>query len=306
MSVAMRSSSGVVRTSPASALPASTPPTVADADEPRPRASGIRLCMTIRQPTPSFRSPRAARRVVSRPRTKWLSWSAVSSPSPSPSIGQVDLAPAPDPDLELDRVGHGEGQPQAVVAGAEVGRRGRHLHGDPAAVELGEPTCVHRPLPYQPSATATEPMVGAASRNGQDLALGSARILEAVPGQHAHDGRRRVELAGRRGLGHAGHARRRGRLAEDALVARQGAVGRQDLVVGHGRDPAARGVPGVDRLRPRRRIADPDGGRDRLGLLDPVADDDRCRAGGLEAPHPRPGGHDAGGLRTRGSRPSRR
>ena len=139
--------------------------------------------------------------------------------------GQVDLAPAPDPDLELDRVGHGEGQSQAVVAGAEVGRRGRHLDRDPAAVELGEPTCVHRPLPYQPSATATEPIGRRSLQEGQDLALGSARILEAVPGQHAHDGRRRVELAGCRGLGHAGHAGRGRRLAEDALVAREGPVG---------------------------------------------------------------------------------
>ena len=64
------------------------------------------------------------------------------------------------------------------------------------------------------------------------------------------------------------------------------AVGGQDLGVGHGLDPATGLVSGRGRQRPAGRIADPDRGRDRLGLGDRVADHERCRAGRLEAVHP--------------------
>ena len=104
----------------------------------------------------------------------------------------------------------------------------------------------------------------------------------------------RSSLACGRGPGHAGHAGGRGRLAEDPLLAGEGPVGRQDLVVADGVDPAARRVASVDRLGPRGRVADPDGGRDRVGSLDPVADHERRRAGRLEAPHPRSVADDAG------------
>jgi hypothetical protein len=81
----MRSISAVDNGSPASALPASTPPTVAAADDPSPRDSGIWLCIEIRQPTPAGSSPRAASRVASSPRTNRFSRSSVSSLRPSPS-----------------------------------------------------------------------------------------------------------------------------------------------------------------------------------------------------------------------------
>ena len=61
------------------------------------------------------------------PRTNRLSRSSGSSPSPSPSTVELDLAAAPAADLELDPVGQLEREAQAVVAGAEVGRRRRHL-----------------------------------------------------------------------------------------------------------------------------------------------------------------------------------
>jgi hypothetical protein len=59
--------------------------TVAAADDPSPRDSGIWLCIAIRQPTPSGSLPRAFTRAASRPRTKRLSRSSVSSLRPSPS-----------------------------------------------------------------------------------------------------------------------------------------------------------------------------------------------------------------------------
>ena len=89
--------------------------------------------------------------------------------------GQLDLAAAPAADLELDAVGQRERDAEAVVAGPEVGRGGRHLDRDGAAVEFGEPVGDHG---YQPSATATAPTVGAASMHGptwRSAVVGSLR-----------------------------------------------------------------------------------------------------------------------------------
>ena len=199
--------------------------------------------------------------------------------------GQLDLAAAPDADLELDPVDQRHRQAEAVVAGTEVGGRGGHLDRDPAAVAFREPVAGHL-APYQPSATATAPTVGWASRNGGTWRSASRRVLEAVAGQDAHDGRIGVDLAGLGRLHDPGDACRRRGLAEDALEARERPVGGQDLLVGHGADPAARAVACLDRLGPRGRIADPDRGRDGLRVLDPVADDQRRGTGRLEAPHP--------------------
>ena len=72
--------------SPASALPATSPPTVAAADDPRPRASGISLRIAD-PPADALRAARrgSARSAASRPRTKRFSRSSVSSLRPSPS-----------------------------------------------------------------------------------------------------------------------------------------------------------------------------------------------------------------------------
>ncbi len=72
-----------------------------------------------------------------------------------------------------------------------------------------------------------------------------------------------------------------------ALEPGEVAVGGEDLVVGDGVDPAAGGVARRDGL-----VRDA-GSPIRIavaivsGLLDPVADHERRRAGRLEAPHPR-------------------
>ena len=297
MSVAMRSSSGVVSGLAGEGVAGQHAADGRRADEPRPRASGIRCASTIRQPTPSGRSPRAARRVASRPRTKRLSWSAVSSPLALAVDGQLDLAPAPAPDLEVDPCWScARASPETVVAGAEVGRRGRHLDGDPAARRARRANVRPSSAPLPAERHGDRADGRRASRKAADLALGSARILEAVPGQHAHDGAVGLELAGRRGLGHAGHAGRRGRLAEDALVAGEGRGRPRGSRRRSRRDPAARLVTGVDR-----RLAHDAG----LPIRMAVATVSGCsirwpttigrRAGGLEAPHPGPRRHDAGG-----------
>src|SRR6478735_6353088 len=115
---------------------------------------------------------------------------------------------------------------------------------------------------------------------------GPLGVLEPVTGHGAHDA-----CAG----GHepCGVARqqardRRGRagLDEDALLRREVAVGVEDLLVGDGLDAATGLVAGGDGLLPRRRVADADRGRDGLGVVDRVAEDDRRGTGSLEAPHP--------------------
>ena len=80
------------------------------------------------------------------------------------------------------------------------------------------------------------------------------------------------------------------RLDEHPDLRREQPVGGEDLVVGDGLDQAAGRVAGLDRLLPRRRVADPDGGGDRLGLGHGVAEDDRRGARRLEAPHGRRAG----------------
>ncbi len=85
----------------------------------------------------------------------------------------------------------------------------------------------------------------------------------------------------------AGDRRGARRLAEHALAGRQQPVGVEDLLVGDRGDPPARLRHGRHRLLPARRVADPDRAGDRLGVLDPLAGDERRRAGGLEAEEPR-------------------
>ena len=133
IAVARRSRSGLVSGSPRSALPATSPATVAAADDPRPRASGISLCISIRQPTPSGISPRTSRSAASIPWTQRFSRSAGSSPSPSPSTVS-SISPRLQPRTSTStRFVRPERDREAVVAGAEVRARCRHLDDRPAA-----------------------------------------------------------------------------------------------------------------------------------------------------------------------------
>ena len=80
------SSSGrLAPASSASAAPATTPPTVAAADDPRPRDSGIALCIAIRQPSVAGRGPSAVSSAASTPATNRFDRVAGSSNAPSPS-----------------------------------------------------------------------------------------------------------------------------------------------------------------------------------------------------------------------------
>ena len=107
--VAMRSCAAMSSGPPTSALAATTPATVAAADEPRPRASGIALCIVIRQPTPSGSWTAG----LGQGRLETLHEPVVAV------VGQLvaalaidrelDLAAAPAPDLELDPVREREG-----------------------------------------------------------------------------------------------------------------------------------------------------------------------------------------------------
>ncbi len=94
ITVAIWSSASGARTSPTRALPATTPPTVAAADEPSPRDRGTSLCIATRQPMAAGRGPRVASRTLSRPAMNRLSRVAGSSPAPSP-VTSSSIDPGP-------------------------------------------------------------------------------------------------------------------------------------------------------------------------------------------------------------------
>ena len=132
--------------------------TVAAADDPSPRASGIALCISIRQPTPSGSSPRAAASAASRPRTNRLSRSVGELVAPSPSTVS-SISPRLQPRTSTStRLVSAERHAEAVVPGAEIGRDAGTSTRDPAAVELGQPVVDH--AVRAASATATAPTVG--------------------------------------------------------------------------------------------------------------------------------------------------
>ena len=77
----------------------------------------------------------------------------------------------------------------------------------------------------------------------------------------------------------------RSRFAEEAFLGSEPAVGSENLVVGHSVDDTARLLAGADGAVPRSGVADPDGGRDRFGVPDGVAEYERRRTVGLKALH---------------------
>ena len=116
------------------------------------------------------------------------------------------------------------------------------------------------------AAASTSLLIVVGDGRGGDRPL---RVLEAVAGHRADDRRAGRHQPGRGLLQQPGHAGRAAQLDEDADLAGQQPVRGQDLPVGHRRDQAAGGVPGVQRLGPAGRVADPDRGGDRRRLRRP-------------------------------------
>ena len=120
---------------PVSASAATRPATVAAADEPRPRAMGTWFCIWMRKPRSAGTWPSAQRRPVSRATTKRLS-RVVGRTAGALALDR-ELEPRHVGDLDRDPVAQVEGERQGVVAGAEVGGRGRHVDHD--AADTGSP-----------------------------------------------------------------------------------------------------------------------------------------------------------------------
>ena len=186
-----RAAGGESNGPPISSLAATTPATVAAADDPRPRASGIRLRIEIRQPTPSGSSPRPATRAASRPRTNRFSRSSVSSSLPSPStVSSIS------PRL----------QPRTSTSTRFISSSASPRQSYPAprfADEAGTSTVTRRPsssasqCPSRRSPPPERDGHRAERRRGlddtRDLALRRLRVLEPVPGQDRDDRRVRVQ-----------------------------------------------------------------------------------------------------------------
>ena len=156
------------------------------------------------------------------------------------------------------------------------------------------------------SASATAPgSIGTTVGVGRGEQRGVG-VLQPVPVTVHTTSDPRGSVAVRRRLQQPRDARRRRRLDEHRLARRQQPVRREDLVVGHRREPPARLVTRRDRLRPRRGSPDPDRGRDRLRVAHRRAVHQRRRACGLETEHPRQARRSRRPSRTPGSPPSRR
>ena len=180
-------------------------------------------------------------------------------------------------------------QAEGVEAGPEV--RARRRDADPHAA----PRPVHRCASPRRQASSRAAAVATASAGtitgvgAADTAQsGSFSPLPVIVQTTRGPGRQRALRAG---LQQAGHAGRGGQLAEHRLLAAQQPVGGEDLPVGDRGDQTAGLVPGRLGRLPRRRVADPDRGRDRLRAQHRRAGDDRRRPAGLEAEHP---GHPGG------------
>src|SRR5205814_5060386 len=93
-------------------------------------------------------------------------------------------------------------------------------------------------------------------------------ILQPVAREDAHGDPTLRERPGGMELEQARHRGSGGKLAEQALLPGDEAVGVEDVLVPHRRDPTARIACGVGRPLPGRRVPDADGGCDRPGVVD--------------------------------------
>src|SRR3954468_10235079 len=131
------------------------------------------------------------------------------------------------------------------------------------------------------------PQVVLAADYGRGLAERGVRVLQAVAGEDADDGRRgRVALDPPPTAGHESrHGSRRRRLAEDPFPRREEPIRVEDLLVRDRGDPPARRGHRRHRLLPARGVADADCRGDRLRALDRMTLDQRrspCRLKAVE------------------------
>ena len=190
--------------------------------------------MTIRQPTPVGQLAAGAPRAPPR------------APGRSGSRGPRSARRGPRPRRSArSRRGSSRGPRARPCSSAPARRRGSRSRPRGWPTTPGTSTVTLRPsssasqcatiAPTSPARRRPRRRSASASMNGATCALGGRRVLEAVPGQDADDERVAVDARRRpRPCATPGDARRRGRLAEDALVAGEVAVGGEDLVVGHG------------------------------------------------------------------------
>ena len=109
-------------------------------------------------------------------------------------------------------------------------------------------------------------------------------ILEAMAGERADHDRAGLDTAGRAVLDEPRHRRRRGRLGENSRRGNQ-SIGGEDFRIGDHVNDAAGFVARGNRLLPAGRIANFDRGRNRIGIIDRMADNDRRRLSRLIAHH---------------------
>ncbi len=273
----------------------------------RPETAGQRDPVAHRDPPADAVGERSAQLDQGRlePRTNRLSRSSLSSPTPSPSTSSsIRRRSSSGPPARSGRSGPGPGP------GSRSRRRGSPwwpAPPPPSGARRARPASSWSASGYQPRAVTTAPVVAAASMNPPAWASAVVGSLSPLPVRTQTTWPpRQTEPALGRQPPDAGQPGRRRRLAEDALVAGDVAIGLEDLVVGDRLDPTARFVAGGDRLRPAGRVADPDRRGDRLRLGDRVAQHDRRGAGRLEAEHPGQPVDRARPPGSRGSRPSRR
>src|SRR5918999_1032864 len=113
------------------------------------------------------------------------------------------------------------------------------------------------------------------------VALPDVGVLEAVTCQHAHHGLVSTDAPLGGQAPHPGHTRGGRGLADDPLERGDGALSVEDVLVADRFNEAARLVARRHGTLPRRRVADPDGGGDRLRQFYRGAADDGSRSIGL-------------------------
>ena len=250
-----------------SARASSTPATIAAADEPRPRPCGIRLAQT--SSSPRGWPPSASKVGAHRPHDQVPLVARRRRSAPSPATSTVDRSSATRTTTSSYRP---SARPSASKPGPEVGAGGGHPDLAAGAAAERRPAA---PALSQPVRAAT---AAACASTGTVIGVGRAgdrplRVLQAVPVTVQTTRRARPAAARpRRSCSSPATLAARRRLDEDAL-ARGPAAGTPTRIspVGDRVDQAAGLVAGVDRLRPRRRVADPDRGGDRRRLERPAA-----------------------------------
>ena len=114
---------------------------------------------------------------------------------------------------------------------------------------------------------------------------GAIRILQAIAGKHADHGRSRRDLIFP--LQETCDGGCTGRFAEDAFLATQKLVGLNDFGIGDVEEGTVAGLTSGDRFGAVHRIADANGGCNRVRIAHGGVVDQRRGAAGLEAHHAR-------------------